>query len=278
LLYNLFIQPKSDEVIPKTPAETEQKPLAILFTNASGCVVFANRNFLHLTEDVPSRAVAGEQLSAILPIESRSAAKIFSVITNGGFIDKLPVSLLTTTGRILPTLFSGFAAYGTQGDYIGADIFLHKQFTPAAPDSPTVPALRHTGVLKIYVGETFSRTRAQGNTFMQAYVVSQIEMLQVLLARMGGPEARNTLERIVNEIMVGHSIPAQMKNGYLEFAQKSLDISAYRFILQTAIRYATTAIGRRIVGQEMLKVDSQMDSGLLQLLTQMDLRPTVALN
>jgi hypothetical protein len=277
-LYNLVAYPKGDEVIPNTPAETEQKPLAILFTNAGGRVVFANRNFLHLTEDEPSRAVAGEQLDAILPIESRSAAKIISVITFGGFIDKLPVSLFTTTGRKLPVLFSGVGAYGIKGDYIGADIFLYKRFTPAAPDSPTVPALRHTGVLKTYVGEIFTGTRAQGNTFMQAYVVAHIEMLQVLLARMGGPEARNTLERVVNEIMIGHSIPARMKNGYLEFDRKTMDISVYRFILQAAIRYATTTISQRIVGQEMLKVDNQMDSGLLQLLTQMDLRPTVALN
>jgi hypothetical protein len=265
-------------LIPDTLAKTEQKPLAILFTNASSRVVFANRNFLHLTEDAPSRAVAGEQLDAILLIKSRSAAKIISGVIGGGFIDKLPISLLTTAGRILPVLFSGVAAYGTKGDYIGADIFLYKQFTPAPSDSPTVPALRHTGVLKTYVTEIFSGTRAQGNTFMQAYVVSQIEMLQVLLARMGGPEARNTLERVVNEIMDGHSIPARMKNGYLEFDRKSMDISVYRFILQTAIRYATTTIGHRIVGREMLKVDEQIDSGLLQLLTQMDLRPTAILN
>jgi hypothetical protein len=222
--------------------------------------------------------VAGEQLDAILPIESRSAAKIISGVTSSGFINRLPVSLLTTTGRTLPVLFSGVAAYGAKRDYIGADIFLHKLMTPISPDSPTVPALRHTGVLKTYVAEIFSGTRAQGKTFMQAYVVAHIEVLQVLLARMGGPEARNTLERVVNETMVGHGIHARMKNGYLEFDQKTMDISVYRFILRGAIRYATTAIGQRIVGQEMLKVDSQMDSGLLQLLTQMDLRSTLILN
>ena len=259
-------------------ASKEFNPLAIIFTNASGKVVFANRNFLHLTEEVPAKAVAGEQLQNMLPIESRSMATIVAVITASGFIDKLPVSVLTTTGAALPVLFSGVAAYGAQGDYIGADIFLHRRFTPADPDSPTVPALKHTAVLKAYVAEIFAGTRTQGYTFMQAYVVGQIEMLQVLLARMGGSEARNALERTVNEVLVKHAVPASMRNGYLEFNQKSIDISIYRLVLQSAIRYARDVIGQRIVSQEMLKVDSQLDKGLLQLLTQVDLRPTQTLN
>ena len=103
-------------------------------------------------------------------------------------------------------------------------------------------------------------------------------MLQVLLARMGGAEARNTLERVVNEIPAKHGIAIRMQNGYLEFNQKSLDISIYRAILQNAIHYATDVIGRRIVGQEMMKVDSQLEPGLLRLLTEMDLRATASLN
>jgi hypothetical protein len=69
-----------------------------------------------------------------------------------------------------------------------------------------------------------------------------------------------------------------MQNGYLEFHQKSMDISVYRLVLKTAIRYASDAIGQRIVGQELIRVDNQLDSGLLRLLTEMDLRPTITLN
>jgi hypothetical protein len=260
------------------PSTTEQGPLAIIFTNAGGKVIFANRNFLHLTENAPAKAVAGVQLQTALPIENRSMSTIIAVITGSGFIDKLPVSILTASGVTLPVLFSGVAAYGANGDYIGADIFLHRRFTPADPDSPTVPALKHTAVLKTYVAEIFAGTHTQGYTFIQAYVVGQIEVLQVLLARMSGSEARNTLERTVNEILIKHAVPADMQNGYLEFHQKSIDISIYRLVLQAAIRYARDAVGQRIVGQEMLKVDSQLVKGLLQLLTQMDLRPTLPLN
>jgi hypothetical protein len=265
-------------VIQNLEAEAAHNPLAILFTNSGGKVVFTNRNFLLLTEETASQAVAGENLQAILPVESQSITKIIGVITGRGFVDKIPVSVLTGTGKTLPVLFSGVAAYGTKGDYIGADIFLHKGFTPAAPDSPTVPALRHTAVLKVYVSEVFAGTRLQGTTFIQAYVVAQIEVLQVLLARMGGPEARRTLERTVNEVLDGHAVPAHMQNGYLEFHHKSIDISIYRLVLRAAIRYARDAIGQRIVGQEMMKVDGQLDKGLLQLLTQMDLCPTVTFN
>ena len=265
-------------MIQNIQAEAGPNPLAILFTNAGGKVVFTNRNFLMLTEETASRAVAGEQLQSILPVESQSVSKIISVITGRGFIDRIPVSVMTTSGKTLPVLFSGVAAYGAKRDYIGADIFLHKRFTPASPDSPTVPALRHTAVLKVYVNEVFAGTRTQGSTFIQAYLVSQIEVLQVLLARMGGPEARNTLERTVNEVLDRHAVPAHMQNGYLEFHQKSIDISIYRLVLRAAIQYARDAIGQRVVGQEMTKVDSQLDRGLLQLLTQMDMRPTLPLN
>ena len=259
------------------PTQTAQTPLAIIFTNAGGKVVFANRNFLHLTEASAERAVSGEQLHAILPIESRPMATIIAIITGSGFIDKLPVSVRTANGGTIPVLFSGVAAYSASGDYIGADIFLHRRFIPADPNSPTVPALKHTAVLKTYMAEIFAGTRTQGYTFIQAYVVGQIEVLQVLLARMGGPESRNTLERIINEILRKYAVPASMKSGYLEFHQKSIDISIYRLVLQAAIRYARDSIGQRIVGQEMMKVDNQLDQGLLQLLTQMDMRPTLTL-
>ena len=266
-------------MIQNTQAQAGHDPLAILFTNSGGRVIFANRNFLDMAEETPSKTVSGEQrLEAILPIEPRTMSKIISVLSGSGFIDRMPVSMLTTTGKPLSVLFSGVAAFGAKGDYIGADIFLLRQFTPAPPDSPTVPALRHTAILKMYVAEVFAGTRSQGHTYMQGYVVAQIEVLQVLLARMGGPEARNTLERTVNEVLARHAVPARMKNGYLEFDQKSIDISIYRVVLQAAIRYARDAIGQRVVGQEMLKVDSQLDAGLLQLLTQMDLRPTTQLN
>lgn len=261
----------------ETPLETAPKPLAILFTNAGGRVVFANRNFLQLSEESASRAVAGERLETVLSVDPQSVEKIITILVKGGMIDRVPVTLTTASGKSVPVLLSGTAAYGAKGDYIGADICLHHQFTPAAPDSPTIPSLKHTGVLRIYTAEVFSGTRTRGQTFIQAYVVAQVEVLQILLARMGGSEARNTLERTVNEVITGYAAPAQMTNGYLEFFQKSIDISIYRTVLQAAIHYARTAIGQRMVGQEMLKVDSQMDTGLLHLLTQMDLRPTLTL-
>ena len=157
-------------MIQNTQAETGLNPLAILFTNAGGRVVFANRNFLQLTDGDAAKKMTGERLEVVLPMENRNLAKINAVINGSGSIDRLPVSVLTPAGKSLPLLFSGVAAYGGKGDYIGSDIFLHKQFTPAPPDSPTVPALQHTAVLKMYVSEVFDGTRMHGNTFMQGYV------------------------------------------------------------------------------------------------------------
>jgi hypothetical protein len=107
---------------------------------------------------------------------------------------------------------------------------------------------------------------------MQAYVIAQVDMLQVLLARMGGPEMRGTFERILNESARKNQIWAGMQHGYLEFTQKSMEFGVYRTLLLAAVGYAVSAIGQHMVAQEMQAVDRSVDPGMLELLTQMNLR------
>jgi hypothetical protein len=247
-------------------------PIAMLFTNSAGRVVFANRNFLRLTRQAASRMVAGESLDAFLPVDPQSAAKVIYAIGQSGYVDNLPMSVSTITGSIIPAMCSGAAARDEKGVFIGADIILNSH--PMIP-SPVqgILAPKHTDVLHAYVSEVFAgASRAPANTFIQSYVMAQVDMLQVLLARMGGPEMRNTLERILNETAVRNDIPANMEDGYLAFTHKPMHFSVYNALLRAVMGYAVIAIGQRMVKREMQAVDRYVDPGLLELLTQMDLR------
>ena len=248
------------------------KPMAMLFTNSGGGVVFANRNYLRLTKQSSARTVAGARLETLLPIEPGSAARMLHAIGHNDVLERLPISVNTTTGSIFPALFSGIAAHDEKGNFIGADILLNEPGDDLPP-SPGGPVPSHADVLGAYVGEVFRETAgAAGKTFMQAYVVAQADMLQVLLARLGGPEMRRTFERILNEAARKNQIWAGMENGFLEFTQKSMDFGAYRTLLVAAVGYAVSAIGQHMVAQEMQAVDRYVDPGMLELLTQMNLR------
>jgi hypothetical protein len=249
-------------------------PLAILFTNAGGRVIFANRNYLRLTKQPAARVVAGERLEALLPIESRSASTMMSAIDHTGFLGRLAISIRTTTGSLFPAALSGVAAHDENGEFIGVDFLLDEPIV-ATPNRLNIPTPKHTDVLGTYVKEVFTEaSQLQTKTFMQAYVVAQVDILQVLLARMGGPEMRQALERILNTFALKDSIPAHMQDGYLGFTQKSMHFGIYHALLNAAVGYATSAVGRHIVKQEMRTVDRYVDPGLLELLTQMDLRTT----
>ncbi len=249
-------------------------PLAILFTNAGGRVIFANRNYLRLTKQPAARVVSGERLEALLPIEAQSASVMMSAIDHTGFLGRLAISIRTTTGSLFPAALSGIAAHDEKGSFIGVDFLLDEPIV-ATPHRLNIPTPRHTDVLGTYVREVFTEAgHLQTKTFMQAYVVAQVDILQVLLARMGGPEMRQALERILNTLALQDSMPAHMQDGYLGFTQKSMHFGIYNKLLRAAVAYATSAVGQRMVKQETQTVDRYVDPGLLELLTQMDVRAT----
>lgn len=253
---------------PEALSPARPKPIAILFTNSGGGVVFANRRYLRLTKQPASRTVAGARLESLLPIEPQSVTRIIHTIDHSNYLERLPISVNTTTGSIFPALFSGIAAHDEKGNFIGADILLDEPGSMGGPPG-TGPVLKHGDVLDAYVGELF---RDSGQTFMQAYVIAQVDMLQVLLARMGGPEMRATFERILNEAARKNQIWAAMNSGNLEFTQKSMDFGVYRTLLLAVVGYAVSAVGQHMVAQEMQAVDRSVDPGMLELLTQMNLR------
>jgi len=91
------------------------------------------------------------------------------------------------------------------------------------------------------------------------YLTIQIDALQILLARLGGLETRAALERILNTTAVAHRIPVHMRQGYLDFVDRTVPFDAYRTFFRAAADYAVSVIGRRIVAEELNAVDRRID-------------------
>lgn len=243
-------------------------PLAILFTNSSGSVVFADRRFLRLTEQGPGPIPSGQALHSLLSSDPQQVTGWMQTIARQGFLADVPLTLPLRGGARLPLSLDGVAAYDESNRFIGADVLLAQ---PAARRPRTTP-LRHPDALASYFQQSLREAQVgRGMTFLQVYVCVQVEILQVLLARMGGPRMRAALESVINETAARLRIPAHMEQGYLEFVSSHTNIGHYRALLRAAFAYSVDAIGRRAVSQELSLIDMHVTPGLLPLVAHLDL-------
>lgn len=240
----------------------ESQAVGFLFTNALGEVVFTNRGFLRMTKRPFDRPPLAEALYAILGIEEPSARQFLQDLTYRGSIDRPALSIRTMTGSLRAMQAAGVAVFSGRESYIGADI----QLTPPLPHTKTPsPPHSHYDMLDLYAQQALEEARSQKTlTFLQVYLEVQIDALQILLARLGGFDMRSALERIVNAGAVQHRIPILMRNGFLEFGDRTVPFAAYRGFFQTAVDYAVSAIGRRMVAEEMQAIDRRIEPGLLK--------------
>jgi hypothetical protein len=245
--------------------------LAFVFTNAQGRIVFADRNFLGLAKREPNRPTLGETLQTALGIDAQSMAHLMQDVAQMTYFARRPLSIKTSTGTLSSLWGAGAAVYDQQNSFIGADILLA---IPSSESRPPFPPLIHAEVLNSYLQQSLSEARIhRTKTFFQVYVNVQIDALQVLLARMGGPEMRNTLEHVVNAAATAHGIPIVMRDGHLEFFSKTaMFFNSYGALLRAALDYAVNAVGKRMVGQEIQAINRQIDPGLREFVTQLDLR------
>jgi hypothetical protein len=236
--------------------------MGFLFTNALGEVVFTDRGFLRLTKRSLVRPPIAEALHATLGIEQRSACQFLQDLTHGGSIDRPALSIRTTTGSLRPVRAAGVAVFTGRESYIGADI----QLTPPRPEiKPLAGPQSHSDVLDNYAKQTLEEARLLRTlTSLQVYLTIHIDALQVLLARLGGLNMRNALERSINLAAIGHGMPIIMRDGYLEFGDMTVPFDAYRTLFQAAEDYAVNAIGRRLVAEEMQTIDQRIDPGVLK--------------
>jgi len=155
-----------------------------------------------------------------------------------------------------------------QGIFIGVDFLL----TPPSSENSATLYIDHSDILNSYLQQALIESKLLNKgTFLQVCATVYIEAIQVLLTRIGGPQMRDTLERIINSTAHQHGIPVIMQNGYLEFLDKKMHFNAHRILLRTAVKYAVDTIGIRLVTQEMKTFESQVSSRFFELINLKDL-------
>ena len=246
------------------------QPQAFLFTNVAGEVIFADRSFLRLKKRPATRAVLSDPLHSMLGIDEPSPARLMRDLKRFGSVDYRALSYQSDTGSLYPAWAAGVAVYTERESYLGADVVI----SPEPPEGAAARALKsHSDVLQSYTRQAFMQAKLlKTGTFLQVYTTLCIEAILILLTRIGGPEMRTTLERIINEVARTHAIPASMEYGYLEFVGRTAHFDAYLTLLRAGTKYAIDAIGKRIVGRELQMIDRHIDPGLLELITQLDMR------
>lgn len=233
-----------------------------VFTNASGEVVFTDRGFLRLTKRPFDDSPLAEALHLTLGIEEPSARSLLQDVTHRGAIDRPALRVRTTTGSLHAMRAAAVAVFTGRESFIGADIQLSP---PLREAKEATPPQSHADVLGNYARQALEEARSYRSwTYVQVYLAVQIDAIQILLARLGGHETRASLERIVNASALRNRIPIVMRTGDIEFGHKTVPFSAYRTFFESAVEYAVSTIGRRMVEEEMRAIDRRIEPGVLQ--------------
>jgi hypothetical protein len=247
---------------------------AMVFTSRAGHVVFVNRKFARLLGGAVSIMIGGARLHEVLPIPSTSVDKLLHAIENNksGFVAQFPVNMPTTRGQFWKSNCNAVAAFDLKGAMIGLDLVLENTAQPAAAGMSS-GVQTHSEAVMSYVRDVFNESKIrQSATFTQSYLTAQLEVMQIMLARVGGPATLLAFEQVITKTANKNLIPCVIQHGHLTFTEKNIDIQKYSILLQSAVRYAIDVIGRQIVKQEMLEVDQFIEPGLLQLVSQLDLK------
>ena len=251
--------------------DTPTSPLhsmAFLFTNAVGEIVFADRSLLRLTKQTQSRASQAQTLHGLLDLDKHAATNLINEVARKRFVYHKSLSIKTMTGSLKPICTAAAAVFIKQGIFIGADLLL----TPPSTETSLTLPIDHSDMLNAYLQQALVESKLLNTgTFLQVCATVHIEAIQILLTRVGGPQMRDTLGRIINSTAQQHGIPLIMQDGYLEFLDKKVHFNAHGILLRAAVEYAVDSIGARLVTQEMKTFDRQVGSRLLELTNLKDL-------
>lgn len=245
-------------------------PLGLVFTDARGQVVFVDYYFLHLVRCDDADKLIGSPLQAALGIEPLVAKQLLKKITQAGFVHEFPLTLKPGDQEPLEVLCTGVATFDDRDGFIGTDITL---YDPALAGIPETQFTQHRQVLGTRIQQIQAEVEVlETQTQVQLYVQAQIGGLQILLARMGGPRIRDTLDTILSKMIAQQRWPIQMRDGALVFGNQELEAALYSALMAEVVHYSANVIGHRMVVQEMRAADGQMDKEVIGAVEPLGLR------
>ncbi len=230
--------------------------LALLFTDAQGVVIFADGHFLRLFNYTEAGMVVGEPLHQVLHIESQTAAQLLRTIAQTGYIIDMPLSAQSKSGDAMQVLCAGVATYDDRNNFIGADLTLRPSTSAALASHP----LTHQDSLSTHIQQVQAQAEAlETHDLLKIYLTTQLSALDILLARMGGPRVRKTLNGVALKKAEQLGLPLRMADGDIHIDCGAAETNCTA-LLQEVANYASSIIGRRMVIDEMRAVDGHMDA------------------
>lgn len=284
--------------IQSTRRDTRGTPLALLFTDARGRVVFVDNKFLELMRYPEATSLVGEALHKVVGVDAPAIMTMMQDAARQGYVHERPLTLHLKQGETLPVLASSVATYNTDGEFIGVDITFHNA-ADASTEDETAPV--HGNVLQTRIqqihdeaeskalaqiaaqqekraqeaeamsrmaeedrqkrAEQIARERAEmeARVLPQLYFTAQVNALQVLLARMGGPRIHDTLESNLNKAAAKGNWPIKILGGQITVSEAGAPPEAYQSLLRGVIDYGANIIGRASILDEMRAVDAAMN-------------------
>ncbi len=244
--------------------------LSLLFTDSQGMVIFADRNFARLAHYLAEGFGLSGPLHSVLGIGQELADEMFSNVKSNGMFLGRAVDAHTRSGSLLPMWGMSVASYDDHSGFIGADLIISDM---ASGPHPNILLTSHIDVLTLHLQQTMAQSRTiHHQTYIQAYMSAQFNVLEVLLARMAGPMIREVMEATLNSQIARSTWPLKIKDGELEFTRSNAPFGIYGAFQSMAISYATSVVGRRVVAKELAILDSQLDPATFDLVTQLGLR------
>jgi len=258
---------------PNNPESQMDNSLAFIFTNSRGIAFFTDLNFMRMLGNPAAQINSGVSLSHILLMDLRTEGQLIESVKQKAKPEHLPLPFRTAFGNVIETNGTVVPALDENRNFLGLDLVLTNPPKAGQIPGQTTPILTHADVIRAYVEmEMNLRDADRPRTYIQSYLVTQFNVVQIMLARIGGPGSRLIFERIANNTASSMGLPISMENGHLNFSKKDINIQGYRSLLQTAMNYAVDVVGKNIVKKEMLLVDKFVGHGTLELISQMDLR------
>ncbi len=252
--------------------------LALVFTDARGRVVFVDNNFLDLLNLSQPGTIVNQPLHQILHVDRAIITQLINDVAQTGYVHQRPLTLKVPEGSTLPILCTAVATRDSEGNFIGADLTLCCDDESTTPETPMFHAdVLYTRVKQIQSeAETLKTLEEQAR--LQLYFTAQVNALQVLLGRMGGPRVQGTMEEIVNQTAKKNAWPIHINGGHFTADLKDEYAAVYLALLTEVIDYAASVIGRRAVQGEMQAVEEQMDTRSLQVADDCGLRSFLKAN
>jgi hypothetical protein len=276
-------------------------PLALLFTDARGRIVFVDNNFLEMLHYETASSLVGTPLNKVAGIEASALSSLLQDVARTGYVHERPLALHGPGGTSLDVLCSSVATYNPEGEFIGVDMTFHDAADATLEDdtAPVHGDVLQSRILQIHAeaearaqaqadeaeaharlqaDEALARAANQANQraqeeqiLRQLYFTAQVNALQVLLARMGGPRVHATLEESLNKSAAKNRWPIRILGGQITIGD-NMPVEGYQTLLGSVVDYGANVVGRAWMLQEMKAVDLRMDARTREIAEQAGLR------